>query len=179
MRMHIHIFATRARIFDQYGLVIVHWQSDKKRGERGFIGERLRENNGMRQRQRCRSQERERTSLSCPLPAQTTKRHKFRDLIPDSLQDWIPGIGSNTQLWVIESVTSCGTLTSYLETLADEEILGESGLLFVVEGCDNVRFVPRYDSVGAKASMFSNAGDVSFAFVRSHVVEVLFHPSFE
>ena len=34
MEIHVHLFAEKAKIFDQYSLIIVHWQNDKRGKER-------------------------------------------------------------------------------------------------------------------------------------------------
>ena len=34
MEIHVHLFAEKAKIFDQYSLIIVHWRNDKREKER-------------------------------------------------------------------------------------------------------------------------------------------------
>ena len=91
MEIHVvHLFAEKAKIFDQYSLIIVHWQNDKREKERAKEeDERENKLEEAEANSRLGREMKEREKLSGPPPTKVS-RNKIEIICPLFLREWGP-----------------------------------------------------------------------------------------
>ena len=85
----------------------------------------------------------------------------------------------NGYLGVVEASVSCSTVASYFQTFAEEEILLEGCLCFVIDSCNHFGFFPGYGAGSAVPGMFTDDGNILIGFVGRDVGGMMAHAGAE